>query len=848
MKKFFLLFLLITFNCISQDSNKNIISESIQATLKNEKLKNPTDLKEIIKMEEEFEAKPSTLPEKEKKEQCKIIHLNFENEDLTDVINQIAGLKCINIIFPQPPSKFNVKFNFTTSEEVTIDKAWNLIQTVIDLAGFSIVKKGSVYHIVPTSSSNKEPVIRETLPIYVDVVEQIPNTDEKIRFIYFFDNISLQARGNNKNLENLEQILKDMLINEPEPSYVFDQSSNSVIISAKASVIKGIMRIIEELDKTGFREAIEVIPILHTKASFITEILSKLMPAETEQYRFGYPRLPRVGAQYFSEATKVVPIERTNSVAILGSQESVTKVRDFITKNLDVAIETGKSIIHVKRVEYLNAKELAPVIQALVKEKTDQSESEIKDGLANAIIVAEEQVTAPALTPTAAPGTREPSSNAPTTGAIMGSNNLIVAARSSDYHFIRDLIDSIDKPQMQIGLDVLITEIRIDDEKALAAQTRNITNPDNNNLKFQTANLGQAAAAAGQVGSVPWLNFISTGANTFAINNATGIAADLGQPYLTRDSNGNVLKSYLAALPPPGETLFTFKDGNGVSHMLRILDRNIFTGTILAHPYVVTKNNKQANVAVNSSHFVPGAVNAASTGGPVTINNTFINAALSINILPRVTAKADTAKGEVNLEISVTSNNFANVVSSLQARFTRKINTNANVNNNEVLVIGGLVRTDVVDTQFETPPLSKIPIIGWLFKGRDRTILRTMLMIFIKPTIIKPRLEGALSDYSKDKIDFMKADLRDSEEAIVGKNFENLKDPITRFFFAPMTESRDKAFDYYAQQAVYSLDAAQQDLPVKPIEPKKNEPKILKKQTKNLKEIIKDEKNPLITH
>ena len=138
------------------------------------------------------------------------------------------------------------------------------------------------------------------------------------------------------------------------------------------------------------------------------------------------------------------------------------RVRDFVEKYIDLPIESGKSIIHVKPIENLDANELAPVIQNLVKARaaSSQAEAEVKDGLANAIIVAEQQVASQALTPSVLPGSKAPPPDT-SRGAIMGGNNIIVAARSADWQIINKLIDELDKPQLQVAIEVLVAELRI---------------------------------------------------------------------------------------------------------------------------------------------------------------------------------------------------------------------------------------------------------------------------------------------------------------------------------------------------------------------------------------------------
>ena len=190
-----------------------------------------------------------------------------------------------------------------------------------------------------------------------------------------------------------------------------------------------------------------------------------------------------------------------------------------------------------------------------------------------------------------------------------------------------------------------------------------------------------------------------------------------------------------------GTTVLTFDNGNGVSQILEILN-NYTNASILSQPYVTTKNHKQASIVVSDNKLVAGSVRQESVGGPVIQPLDWIKPIYTVDILPRISSL-----GDINLEVSVAANSFAAVGASVTTTY-RRTKTNSNVNNKEVLVIGGLMRNTNTDVQSETSPFSKIPIIGNLFKSRERIQEKSILMIFISPTIIKPRIEGALTNYS----------------------------------------------------------------------------------------------------
>ena len=68
---------------------------------------------------------------------------------------------------------------------------------------------------------------------------------------------------------------------------------------------------------------------------------------------------------------------------------------------------------------------------------------------------------------------------------------------------------------------------------------------------------------------------------------------------------------------------------------------------------------------------------------------------------------------------------------------TKTINTNALVKNGETLVLGGIYTTSTTEGEEGIPLLSRIPILGWLFKTKTQSGPNVKeLLIFITPTIV----------------------------------------------------------------------------------------------------------------
>ncbi len=758
-----------------------------------------------------------------------LISLNYVDKDIISIVHELAALKKVNIISPQNEPKLSTKITFKHEGRVTLNEGWNYIEIILNKLGFSFVPQANAYTIVANQRVNQE-----ALPLYVMSLRALPDSEDNIRFLYFFKNISLTS---DTAQSNLRTILGDLLSPDMQNSYILDGATNSLLLSSKASTIKGIMHIINELDETGFRESLAVIELQKSNAAAVATILNQLIPGRDDAgLRFGPvpTQKPKFG-YYFSENTKIISIDRLNAVVVLGSTEAIEHVRDFIVKYLDKDLGTGSSTVHVKSLQYLKASDTATMLQNLVKAQLGTAQSaaqqELRDTLSRAIIVAEKEERAQAMTPAQQPtdvGSQDQTqqSGLSSQGALIGGNNLIVAAQHEDWIILDELIDQLDIPQLQVALEVLVVDVTITDEQKIGAQTRNFAIKANE-FNWQAANL-----------VFPWLNTIPPGSavpgvnSTSVVNMSRGLAADLLE--MLKDANGNLFN--IATLATAGNTVISFNNGNGIFSVLELLD-SYRNATILSQPFVVTKNHQQATISIADTRLVRGSVQQQSTGGPIVLPRDTITADLSVTLKPRI-SKANT----INLEITVQANDFVAPADFANNTITnRAIVTNAHIGNGEVLVLGGLTKAKIDNSIFGTPLIESIPLVGYFFKQRKRIEEKNTLMVFIAPTIIQPRLGGGVDKYTHDKLCYIKEQERAAEKAIDGVNFENLKDPITRVYFPSIATAVNREISYYERTGSYGmpLNEIKKEIDAEPIND------CCKENAQKLKELVKDTCNPL---
>jgi type IV pilus assembly protein PilQ len=146
---------------------------------------------------------------------------------------------------------------------------------------------------------------------------------------------------------------------------------------------------------------------------------------------------------------------------------------------------------------------------------------------------------------------------------------------------------------------------------------------------------------------------------------------------------------------------------------------------VVSSPKIVTLDNKKAVIQQGTQ--IP--FETTSLQGTQT---TFIDAALVLEVEPHVIVHDDT----ISLKITTTKNSVGTLTFDAGPTIdTKEAQTEVLVKNGETIVIGGILEETKTDTSAGIPYLSKIPVLGWLFKNKSITVVKTELLIFLTPSI-----------------------------------------------------------------------------------------------------------------
>ncbi len=308
-------------------------------------------------------------------------------------------------------------------------------------------------------------------------------------------------------------------------------------------------------------------------------------------------------------------------------------------------------------------------------------------------------------------------------GALSARGQINVDERTNTL-IMRDLPSFVDKAKALIGeLDRATPQVEI--EARIVVTSRNFTRDLGIQWGFNNEQSVRYANTTNQ--TFPNAIIINGG----GVPAGGGIPADqLGQ---ASDAGiGQAGRGYAVNLPASG-----FNTGLGISLgniigsfnldlALTALERQ-GRGRLLSTPKVTTQNNQSAEIK-------QGVQIPIQTVANNTVTVSFKDAVLTLKVTPQIT---DAGTVILNLEVENNSADFANLVNGIPPINTQSAKTIVLVKDGSTAVVGGIYQSNEQTSQQSTPFLSKLPILGYLFRNRFITNTNNELLLFITPRIVK---------------------------------------------------------------------------------------------------------------
>jgi len=467
-------------------------------------------------------------------------------------------------------------------------------------------------------------------------------------------------------------------------------ASNMLIISDRASNVNRIQRIIQRIDQTG-DENIDVIPMQHASAVEVVRIVNNLYTAAGAEGA-GVP------------SVKMVADERTNSVLVSGESSQRLRIKTLVT-HLDTPLEAGGDT-QVRYLRYADAEKIAQKLREQIQGIVASAVPSAAGGAPGG---------APPMVTSAGGGDKSI-----TIWAEPETNALVVTAPPKVMRSVMAIVDRLDIRRAQVLVESILVELSADKAMDLGI----------NWLIGDTDQDGITVPAGGFVQPV----------------DGTGIGQII-QGILDPESIPGLPSGLTVGL---GELV---TNGTSWAALIRAIG-GIGNTNIIATPSVVTLDNEEAEIKIAQEvPFVTGQYTNQGVGGVTGVVNPFttIQREEVGNIL-KITPQIN----EGNSVILKISQEASSIAASSQQVSTndlitnkRTITTKVLVEDGGIIVLGGLISDEVRESKSQVPFLGSIPILGELFKTRSVDKVKTNLMVFIRPRILRDGIDAAIETNAK---------------------------------------------------------------------------------------------------
>lgn len=205
------------------------------------------------------------------------------------------------------------------------------------------------------------------------------------------------------------------------------------------------------------------------------------------------------------------------------------------------------------------------------------------------------------------------------------------------------------------------------------------------------------------------------------------------------------------------------RDGDSFVGILNAIaeDQN---SNILSTPSIIAMDNEPASLIIGQE--IP--ITTGESLGANNANPFRTTARQEIGVKLSITPQINEGNSVI-LEIKQEVSGVAGAITSGSDVITNKrsIETTVLVDNNQIIVLGGLIDDDVQESIKRVPVLGSIPILGRLFRSTSKSVVRRNLTVFLRPKILAD--SKSVNQVSLEKYNFIKAEglLNEEKQKII---------------------------------------------------------------------------------
>ncbi len=288
--------------------------------------------------------------------------------------------------------------------------------------------------------------------------------------------------------------------------------------------------------------------------------------------------------------------------------------------------------------------------------------------------------------------------------ADKATNSLIIMADGEDYLVIEEIIKKLDIPRSMVYIESLIMEVNVDKGFDLGVEWS----------AFGTTSVdGNQGVVGGSFSGSGGLDVASL---------ATGTGMSMG--IVTGGVDVTLPGGTTMTLPNLGAIIKALESSEDVH--------------ILSTPQILTTDNEEATIIVGRN---VAFQTKTSTSDNDTYNSyEYRDVGLTLKITPHI-SKDRMVRLKISQELTALTGT-SEVLTNTPTTLKRSVDTTVIVQDQNMLVIGGLIDDNITNTVTKVPVLGSIPILGRLFRSESKSNNKTNLYIFITPRVVNNPAEA----------------------------------------------------------------------------------------------------------
>ena len=319
------------------------------------------------------------------------------------------------------------------------------------------------------------------------------------------------------------------------------------------------------------------------------------------------------------------------------------------------------------------------------------------------------------------------------------TNSLIVSSEETNLEVIRNLVSKLDIRRAQVLVEAIIVELSETAAKSLGVET---------------------IFAGAQDGNIPvGITRFQNGSNPDLVALAGSLIEDGENATLSNAASSSLLQS--------SGLVSGFGDFSGGDSFAGIIsavadDQN---SDILSTHTVIAMDNEPANLVIGQEIPITTGESLGSNNANPFRTTSRQEVGIKLSITPQIN-EGNSVILEIKQEVSGVVGPLTGTADLITNK--RSIETTVLVDNNQMIVLGGLNEDDLQESVSKVPLLGSIPVFGRLFSSSAESRVQRNLMVFLRPTILMDSAD--VTSLSGEKYNYINA------EKIIGSSNKNILD------------------------------------------------------------------------